>query len=210
LRIGIIGAGALAQAFAVRAIASGHSVTLSNSRGPDTLAGVIDSLGPHARAGTKFQAADADTVVLAVPEQRVGVALSELGDWDGRTLVDATNHFSLPSPPYPGVMSSSEIVAGLARGANLVKALNTLFAAALVRDPEPVPGLHRVLFVSGDDLPSKEAFLALLSQMRFAPVDLGSLAEGSRMQQAPGGALTGIELFRRLPIARTPQPAVNP
>lgn len=196
MRLGIIGAGRLAQAFAVRAIASGHDVVLSNSRGPHTLGDTVDRLGPQAHAATVFQAAGEDTVVLAVRGDDVRLALSDLGDWEQRTLVDATNHVSIPSPPLPGVLSSSELVADLAPGAHVVKALNTLFAPTLIEDPEPYPGARRVLFVCGDDLPSKEAFRALLEQMRFATVDLGGLAEGSRMQQFPGGPLAALNLLR--------------
>jgi len=197
LRIGIIGAGTLAQAFAIRAISSGHTVTLSNSRGPDSLAPLIDLLGPGVSAGTKYQAASEDTVILAVPGARVAAALADLYDWDGRTLVDATNDFSVQSPPFPGLLSSSEVVADLAPSANVVKALNTHFANVLLRDPEPVPGYKRVLFVCGDDIPSKEAFESLLAQMGYAPIDLGGLSEGSRMQQVPNGPLAGRDLLVR-------------
>ena len=37
MRIGIIGAGNIGHALAVRFAAAGHQVMLSNSRGPDTL-----------------------------------------------------------------------------------------------------------------------------------------------------------------------------
>lgn len=195
MRIGVIGAGQLAQAFAIRAIASGHEVVLSSSRGPDNLSDVLHALGPAASAGTRYQAAGEDTVVLAVPGERTAAALSGLPDWEGRTLVDATNHLSAPTL-LPGVMSTSELVSELAQGAKVVKALNTLIAPVLALDPEPAPRMRRVLFVCGDDLPSKDAFRAFLEQLRFATIDLGGLADGSRLQQFPGGALAGADLLR--------------
>jgi predicted dinucleotide-binding enzyme len=195
MRIGVIGAGQLAQAFAIRVLASGHEVVLSNDRGPDTLGDLVHALGQGAHAGTRYQAAGEDTVVLAVPGERTVDALSGLPDWEGRTLVDATNHLSA-STPLPGVMSTSELVAELAPGAKVVKALNTLLAPVLALDPEPAPGMHRVVFVCGDDLPSKDAFRAFLEQLRFATIDLGGLAEGSRLQQFPGGTLAGSNLLR--------------
>jgi 8-hydroxy-5-deazaflavin:NADPH oxidoreductase len=196
MRLGIIGAGQLAQAFAFRAIVAGHEVTLSNSRGPDSLHEVIARLGPRARAGTKYQAADSDTVVLAVPGDRVALALSGLGSWGGRTLVDATNHVSTPSPPLPGEMSSSALVADLAKGSNVIKALNTLLASVLITEPQPAPGQRRVIFMCGDNVPSKEAFRSLLEQIGYATIDLGGLAEGSRVQQFPGGPLAAVNLLR--------------
>ena len=40
---------------------------LSNSRGPESLAGVVEELGAGATAGTVAEAGDADLVLLAVP-----------------------------------------------------------------------------------------------------------------------------------------------
>jgi hypothetical protein len=45
MKIGIIGAGMVAQALAVRFGAVGHDVMLSNSRGPETLADIAASAG---------------------------------------------------------------------------------------------------------------------------------------------------------------------
>jgi predicted dinucleotide-binding enzyme len=89
------------------------------------------------------------------------------------------------------------MVAELAPGANVIKSLNTVFASRLAEDP--IKGdARRVVFVSGDDLPSKESFRALLESLGFASLDLGGLAEGSRLQQVPGGAFAGADLLRRV------------
>ena len=55
--IGIIGAGHIGSQVARAAIANGYEVVLSNSRGPETLAGLIGELGEHARAATAADAA---------------------------------------------------------------------------------------------------------------------------------------------------------
>ncbi|MCR2764254.1 NAD(P)-binding domain-containing protein [Microbacterium sp. zg.B48] len=195
MRLGIIGAGNLAQAIASRVIAAGHSVVLSNSRGPESMRAIIHRLGHGAVAGTALDAAEHDTVILAVPGEDVSRALAGVGDWGGRTLVDSTNHLRVP-PLLPGVLSTSESIAELAPAAHVVKALNTLPAAVLASDPSPAPQLRRVLFVCGDDVPSKEAFRAFLEDLRYATVDLGGLAEGSRLQQVPGGTLAALNLLR--------------
>ena len=68
--IGFIGSGNIGQAIAQRAIAVGHNVVMSNSRGPRTLAGLVSALGPRARAATATAAAEAaDIVVVAIPLQ---------------------------------------------------------------------------------------------------------------------------------------------
>jgi predicted dinucleotide-binding enzyme len=65
--IGIIGAGEVGSHIARAAISSGYQVVLVNSRGPETLKGLIEELGPSARAATAAEAAAAgDFVVVAV------------------------------------------------------------------------------------------------------------------------------------------------
>jgi predicted dinucleotide-binding enzyme len=81
-QIGIIGAGRLGQAMAQTALRVGRSVVISNSRGPDSLAPVVSTLGDGAAAGTVDEAAAADIVVLAVPWPRVPEAV-EGREWNG-------------------------------------------------------------------------------------------------------------------------------
>ena len=66
--IGIIGAGHIGSQVARLAIASGHDVVISNSRGPETLSELVAELGPRARAATPVEAARAgDIVVVSCP-----------------------------------------------------------------------------------------------------------------------------------------------
>jgi 8-hydroxy-5-deazaflavin:NADPH oxidoreductase len=53
MRIGFIGAGNVGQTMGRHLINAGHQVVISNSRGPESLRGLIDELGPSAKAGTK-------------------------------------------------------------------------------------------------------------------------------------------------------------
>ena len=55
--IGIIGSGHVGSNLARAAIAHGYDVVLSNSQGPDTLAGLVQDLGPKARAAMPEEAA---------------------------------------------------------------------------------------------------------------------------------------------------------
>jgi predicted dinucleotide-binding enzyme len=199
MRIGTIGAGAIAQAFARHAIAHGHEVVLSNSRGPASLAGLIGELGPLAVAGTPEDAARADVVLLAVGWPDVPTAVKGLPAWDGRILIDATNHFSA-APPRPeiadlGESTGSEFVASLVPGARVVKAFNTLFSAYVAADPRHEAG-RRALFLAGDDADAKMQVGGLADQFGFAPVDLGDLRAGGRLMQL-GGPLSGLHLLKQ-------------
>ena len=196
MKIGTLGAGEVAQAFAIHLLKAGHAVLLSNSRGPSSLTEVVSRLGKGAKAATMDEAAKASIVVLAVPWPRVEAVLGKLPDWEGRILIDATNHFLLPSKELADLKGrvSSEIVSELAPSAKVVKALNTLYASNLASDPKVGEG-YRVIFVSGDDGGAKGEVSGLLRGLGFAVIDLGSLREGGRAQQV-GNGLAGVDLVR--------------
>ena len=193
MRFGFIGAGRVAQTIARHLLPFGHEVVLSNGRGPETLGEVVDALGPGARAGTPQDAADQDLVVLAVAWDRVDTALKAVPDWNGRILVDATNRLE-GDPPRVGDVSgrtSSELVADRALGAHVVKAFNNVPMAWISCFSPDKP--RTVLFVSGDDAAAKARLSAVLEEVGFGCIDLGTLAAGGRLQQV-GGALGGVNL----------------
>ncbi|GHH42897.1 NADP oxidoreductase [Lentzea cavernae] len=195
MNFGTIGAGTVAQAIAAHLVAAGHEVTLSNSRGPDTLLDVVARLGPLARAGTVEEAAAADVVFLAVTWPQVGDALSGLSSWDGRILVDTTNSgFAPPAVEDLGVETSSEFVAQRAPGARVVKAFNTLYAQYIAADPRHAEG-RQLLFHAGDDDAAKADFRAVFDDIGFAPVDAGSLREGGRLMQL-GAVLSALHAVK--------------
>jgi predicted dinucleotide-binding enzyme len=81
MEIGTIGAGDFAQAFAKRALKAGYKVTLSNSRGPESLREIVNRLGSGAMAATTEEAAACELVLLAVPWDKVPETLASLPTW---------------------------------------------------------------------------------------------------------------------------------
>src|SRR4029077_18303124 len=75
MRIGTIGAGAVALAVAREALARGHEIVLSSRSGPGALADKVTELGRGASAATVEEAASLDYVLLAVPWKNVEAAL---------------------------------------------------------------------------------------------------------------------------------------
>jgi 8-hydroxy-5-deazaflavin:NADPH oxidoreductase len=130
MEIGTIGAGAFAQAFAKQALKAGHKIKLSNSRGPDSLREIVNRLGPGAMAATQEEAAACEMVLLAVPWDNVPETLSNLPQWKNQILIDGTNPFHGQAgnftPANVGNLSTSQLVAALAPGARVVKALNNM------------------------------------------------------------------------------------
>jgi predicted dinucleotide-binding enzyme len=197
MKVGFIGAGGIGSAFATQVAKGGNEVIVSNSRGPETLAGVVAALGPRAKAATREEAARAEVVVIAVKWPQVPSALAGLPAWNGRILVDATNPVVEPDFRLAelGGKASSEVVASLAPGARVVKVGNTLPIALLGAEARQAVG-RRVLFMSGDDAPAKATVAAILEKVGFAIVDLGALAIGGKLQQFPGGPLPGLNLIK--------------
>lgn len=195
--IGILGAGAIAQALTTRLLAGGYSVVLSNRRGPASLESLVGSLGPGAMAGTVEDATQQHIVILAVPWSQLPGTLGRVSDWAGRIIIDTTNPIEPPHYTIAelGGRTSSEIVADLVPGGRLIKAFNTLTPGVLARDPREAGG-HRVIFYSGEDAAAKLEFKDVLTSCGYAGVDLGSLALGGRLQQFPGGPLPALNLIR--------------
>jgi predicted dinucleotide-binding enzyme len=149
MRIGMLGAGQVAQAIAGHAVAAGHQVVLSNRHGPAALAPVIARLGPLASAGTPAEAARAGLVVLAVwwNDIPAAIAAADVSDWAGRIVIDATNQFE-SGPPHVkvadlGDTTGSEHVAAMLPGARVVKAFNSLNGAYIAAQPRHQAGRCR-------------------------------------------------------------------
>jgi predicted dinucleotide-binding enzyme len=188
--VGIIGAGRLGQAMARVGLRAGRSVVIANSRGPETLTSVASALGEGVAAGSPADAGSAAIVVIAVPWNRVPDAVNEV-QWNGQVVIDATNDWVADDL---NERTSSEIVADLVAGADVVKAANTLNAEMLASDPHQAGG-QRVIFISGDNDDAKAVALALFQDAGFAVIDLGDLATGGAMQQIHH-PLAGVNLIR--------------
>lgn len=167
MTISIIGTGSIGTAIARLLVNAGLPVSLANSRGPQSLAGLVDELGPLAQAVTAQQASQADIVFLAVNWSKIPDAVRDLGPWDGRIVIDANNPIEAPlfKPFDLGGQPSSQVVAQMLPGAHVVKAFNHLLAA-LLSDPSAEGG-KRVLFYSGEDAASKTKVAELITQLGF-------------------------------------------
>lgn len=91
--IGIIGAGNIGKTVAAHLLKNNIPVIISNSKDPETLENTILQLGKGAKAVTTAEAADTDIVLLALPWSKVK-NLTQIRDWKGKIVIDATNHFT--------------------------------------------------------------------------------------------------------------------
>jgi 8-hydroxy-5-deazaflavin:NADPH oxidoreductase len=200
MEVGFIGAGNVTRTIGRHLINVGHTVVVSNSRGPETLSEFVAELGPGVRAGTKQQSAECDMVILATRWVNVPEALTGI-DWQGRILVDATNAHkdSEPDLSLAGVArsraalkgrTSSEMVAEMAVGARIVKSISNM-PMEWIQDFSPAKP-RTVIFTSGDDAEAKQSVIELINSTGLVAIDLGPLRTGGAMQEI-GAPLSGIE-----------------
>jgi predicted dinucleotide-binding enzyme len=207
--IGIIGAGNIGSQVARLAVRSGYNVVISNSRGPETLSGLIAELGPSARAGTVIEAAQSgDIVVVAVPLKNYRTVPVE--PLAGKIVIDTNNYYPQRDGRIPELddesTTTSELLQAHLPTSKVVKAFNHIYAAELTTHGQP-PGskTRRALVIAGDDTDAKVAVTHLLDQFGFDTVDAGPLNEGWRIQRDTPGygpRRTAEELRRDLAAAK--------
>ncbi|MER7673224.1 NAD(P)-binding domain-containing protein [Kitasatospora sp. NPDC096128] len=209
--LGIIGTGAVGAALARRAVDAGLDVVLSNSRGPQTLAGLVADLGPRAHAATPAEAAlAAELVIAAVPlTAHKQLPHAELA---GKTVIDPMNYALLkPEWRIPELdsneLTSSELVQRHLAGARVVKALHNIGPRQLLDLFRPAGAHDRTaLPLSGDDPAAREEAAGLLDVLGFDTVDLGTLAESWRSE--PNTPLYAIPYVGQPPAGLTTVPDV--
>ncbi len=176
--------------------------------GADSLAELVEELGPTIKAGTTQEAAKADIVIVAIRWADIKRVFGELPAWNGRIVIDATNPVEWigpnsadakdPTNPLAaygikavdlGGRHSSSVVREIVRGARVVKAFNHVDARVLA-EPKTSGG-QRVLFYSGDDADAKKTVRSLLEKSGFFGVDLGALDVGGPLASLPFGPLGG-------------------
>lgn len=187
MKIGIIGAGQIGGTLARRLVELGHEVSIANSRGPDTLAGLAAQTG--ARAVSVHEAARAgEVVVVTIPEAKIPDIPDDLfaGVPDDVVVVDTGNYY-----PQQRDGRIAGIEAGLVEscwvaqqlGRPVVKAFNSIYARSLGEKGRPAGTPGRVaLPVAGDDDAARAKVLALVEQLGFDGIDAGGLDESWRQQ----------------------------
>jgi 8-hydroxy-5-deazaflavin:NADPH oxidoreductase len=197
MKIGIIGAGNIGGTLARRLAALGHQVSIANSRGPESLAGLAREIG--ARAVTVGEAARAgEVVIVSIPLKSISRLPSDLfaGVPESVVVVDTGNYYPRQrdgriDPIERGATETRWVADRLGRP--VVKAFNNIYARHLLElgKPKGAPG-RIALPVAGDDPRAKEIVIRLLDELGFDGVDGGGLDDSWRQQ--PGTPVYGTDL----------------
>ena len=182
----IIGFGKVGQAPARAFARKNIEVAVASRRAPQELASQASAIGTAVIPKFLQDALLADVIFLAVPFREHAAVAQSLPNWQGKTIIDATNAYGMPVEELGGLPSST-VIAKAFNGARFVKGFNHLPAGLLAADPQ-VEGGRRVVFLASDDDDSVPPVAALAERLGFAPVPLGKLAEGGALVQARGHA----------------------
>jgi hypothetical protein len=192
--IGLIGSGRIGGTVARLAVDAGYDVVLSNSRGPETLVDLVEDLGPHARAATPAEAAEAgDLVVVSVPLRAYRDVPAE--PLAGKVVIDTNNYYPQRDGQIPELDSksatSSELLQRHLPASRVVKAFNNIYFGHLGSLPRPAGSPERTaLPIAGDDAEAKATVADFLDAIGYDTVDQGPLAESWRCE--PGSPVYGV------------------
>jgi len=185
--IGLIGSGYIGGTVARLSVAAGYDVVLSNSRGPETLADLVNELGPHARAATAAEAAAAgDVVIVTVPLRAYRSVPQE--PLAGKVVIDTNNYYPGRDGVIPELEDGSATVSGLLQHhlgtAHVVKGFNNIYFKHLLALPRPAGAKDRsALPIAGNDSAAKATVTAFLDSIGYDVVDAGELAESWRFER---------------------------
>ena len=182
MEITIIGTGNMARGIATRALAGGHSVTLLGTERGKAQA-LADELSGDVSAGRVGDPLAGDVVVLAIWYAAVDDVLARYGDQlEGKVLVDITNPIDVDAfePLKLDAGSAAQEIAAKARGAKVVKAFNTTFAATLGEGR--VAGQPLDVLLASDDEDAKASVAQLVADAGLRPIDAGPLRRAHELE----------------------------
>jgi predicted dinucleotide-binding enzyme len=176
--VAVIGTGRVGAALGPRLAALGHPVVYG-SRDPSQqkVRDLVARSGSGARAASQREAAQAaDIVLIAVPWAAARDTLRNLGNLDGKIVMDATNAFA---PGRDRLMqpvvdtSGGELMQSWAPRARVVKAFNTM-QAKIMADPDIAGGAVTVP-LCGNDAAAKSRVAGLVRALGFEAADVGPI-----------------------------------
>jgi predicted dinucleotide-binding enzyme len=184
---GIIGAGNIGSHVARALTQRGYEVVIANSRGPETLAELVAELGPHARAATAQEAAEAaDVAVVTVPLRAYReVPVEPLA---GKIVLDTNNYYWERDGRIPELDHGEATTSGLLQAhlpsSKVVKAFNHITSGDITTDGTPAGTPNRRALGTASDYPEAIEFVTrLYDELGFDTVSAGPLAESWRLER---------------------------
>ena len=191
MRIGILGAGKMAEALGTQWSRAGHDL-LVGARTPAKAEALAGRIGPRVRSGDLATAAAyGDATLLAVLHEGLPDVLGTVGGaLRGRTLIDCVNGIV-----RPGVTLATGEGPPVARriaettGANVVKAFNLCHESVWRRTPPHFDGRPLAVPICGDDAAALAAVRSLVTDLGCEPLDAGGLDRSGLLEATAAFAI---------------------
>ncbi|MFS0794793.1 NADPH-dependent F420 reductase [Microbacterium sp. 1P10AE] len=189
--VGIIGAGNIGQALARGFVDHGYDVVIANSRGPETLADFVATLGDRARAATAQDAAEAaDIAVVTVPLKAYrDIPVEPLR---GKTVLDTNNYYWERDGRIAELDEKRTTTAQMLQDhlpdSTVVKAFNHIGAAEILTTGSPAgtPG-RRALATASDSDEGVALITRIYDEFGFDTVNIGPLTDSWRIERDTPG-----------------------
>ncbi|WP_322418798.1 NADPH-dependent F420 reductase [Mesorhizobium huakuii] len=182
MRIGLLGAGRMAEALGTRFAETGHQIFVG-ARDGDKSSRFAQKIGESVAAGSLREAAEfGDILLLAVKRNAIADALRSSGADDGllvgKVLIDCNNL----GPDPEGTASIAEEISLLSKGARVVKAFNCCHFEVWKLSPPVFDGRPLSVPICGDDANAKAAVRELVASLGCRALDLGPLNKARHIE----------------------------
>lgn len=194
MKIGIIGAGFIGGTLTRRLRELGFDVSVANSRSPETLADLEKETGATA-VWAKDAAADADLVVISIPQKNVPDLADGIVDArkPGAPVIETNNYYPQQRDGAITAIEDGQVESAWVAdqiGAPVYKVFNGIFWKHLLEKGTPSGTPNRIaLPIAGADGQGRELVHGIVDQLGFDPVDAGPISDSWRQQ--PGTPVYG-------------------
>jgi predicted dinucleotide-binding enzyme len=203
MRIGILGAGNMGRAIGLRAASLGHELMFGARRSEQArkAAALADA---EARTGSIAEAAEFGEVVLwTMREIDPTSVLDDASSLDGKLVLDPNNRdYAREVAPgrLPG-RSLGEMLQAALPNAKVVKCFTTIPMETFNCSPQELRLAGAQTFIAGDDADAKRKAVALIGQLGFLCIDLGSGPVAFRSAEALGDCVRHLMIDGHMPLA---------
>lgn len=206
MNIGIIGSGEMGTVFASKFIKLGHTVSISNSRGPASLKQLAGEIGAKATSVEEVTKNN-EVIIVSIPQKSVQDLPKYLFEQlpESVVVVDTGNYYPNLRDGAIAALDQNGIDSLWVQeqlGRPIVKVFNSILATSLNELGRPKGAKDRIaLAVSGDNTKAKEVVFKLVDELGFDSFDTGTIAQSWKQQ--PGSSIycrdiTLAELKKRI------------
>jgi 8-hydroxy-5-deazaflavin:NADPH oxidoreductase len=206
MKIAVVGAGRVGMALARRFLPK-HDLLIGSRDGAraEALAREIGAAG----SGSYQEVADAaDVVILGVPWWGIEETLAEVGELNGKVVIDAVNPFTDDSytemVEFVGTSAAEEIQKAKPK-ARVVKGWNTVHEQVINSESgSNFNGVVANVFLCGEDPAARQIVAELAREIGYAPVDCGPLSSARFLE-----AISGLKVRLSYDLEMGTEQAIN-